>query len=115
MFTAFEEVRDVIFVCTEKYGYSVDEEKLRVLKHCCDFIDTLAMEFDGKEIELGIDERTLDIIIRITLMSYFAVDSNQNDFYELLLYAKSFAFEGTEDGNHIIAEYRFPLWKKTGA
>lgn len=107
----YNELRDLIEFGTKKYGCPIDIGWLKTLEMCCGFIDELISEFGGKEITFELDDKTLDIIIRVTLKAWFVVNGKDHEFYRLMTHAKSFAFEGVDGGEAMVAEYRFRgLW-----
>lgn len=110
-FSTYEELLELIERGTEQFGYPVDKGQLKILEFCCGYIDILIWDFDGESISFELEKGTLDVIIRATLKSWFAAEGRKHPFCRLMAHAKSVAFEGTEGGENVVVEYRFPgVW-----
>lgn len=91
--------------------WSVNDERVDILKQYCEVIDSLSTEFNGLSFETEIDEITMEVSITLECEEMI-VESLDHAFYKLVKRAIRYGFSASKEGTLLI-KFVFPsLWDK---
>lgn len=109
----YDVVKMVLDEATEQFGSLMREsdEERAMIESCCPMIDELSDKFGGVSYEVGVDDKTLEIIMSL-VCEEFETDAMSSKFCELSNHAKKINFS-SENDEMIKIEFIFEgIWQK---